>query len=76
MIKECNVILRNGSVMVVTYDNKNVQLPTDKKKDKTVFVKFDKGKYSLSDKESYDSEIIKIQKKKTKEVIKEENSEL
>lgn len=76
MIKEYNVVLRNELVMVVAYDKKEIQFPTDNRKDKTVFVKFDKGKYSITDKKSYDSEIIKSQKRKQKEVIKEENSEL
>lgn len=80
MIKECNVISRNDLIMVVTYGDTKVQLPSDRKNTDTVFVKYEREKYSISDKEAYDLEIskekTKTQKKRIKEVVEHENSEL
>ena len=80
MIKECNVISRNDLIMVVTYGDTKVQLPSDNKNTDTVFVKYEREKYSISDKEAYDLEIskekTKTQKKRIKEVVEHENSEL
>ena len=80
MIKECNVISRNDLIMVVTYGDTKVQLTSDHKNTDTVFVKYEREKYSISDKEAYDLEIskekTKTQKKRIKEVVEHENSEL
>ena len=86
MIKKCTVISRNELVMVVEYDEKKIQFPTDKKTDDFVYVKFDKGDYSISNEELYNSEVKKVNEKtqrrkkkeiiKNEEVIEEENSEL
>ena len=88
MIKKCTVISRNELVMVVEYDEKKIQFPTDKKTDDFVYVKFENENYSISDKESYDSDakkdgvVTRRKRKKEKEVVvneninEEENSEL
>ena len=79
MIKKCNVLFRNELVMVVEYDNKKIQFPTDKKTDDFVYVKFENENYSISDKESYDSDakkdgvVTRRKRKKEKEVVVNEN---
>lgn len=50
MIKECPVILNNSAVTVVQYDNVKIQFPSIQKKVKTVFVKYENGKYEIVEK--------------------------
>ena len=54
MIKECKVILRNELVMVVLFDGKEIQITSDKQNTTTVFVKLEKGKYSIVSKDEFD----------------------
>lgn len=70
MIKECNVILQNKLLTVVVYDNKKVQLPTNPKTlgQRTVFVKFENGIYSIVEQSDFEKEkIIKNKLKKSTE---------
>ena len=39
MTKECKVLLRNQYVMVVDFDGKEIQMPSDHTDKNTVFVK-------------------------------------
>lgn len=50
MIKECLVLINNSSMTVVRYDSKEIQFPSIRKKAKTVFVKYENGKYEIVDK--------------------------
>ena len=65
MIKECYVKLNNEAVTVVNFDGVDVQFPAIKREAKTVFVKFENGKYSITDKPV----------EETKPVIVEDNKE-
>ena len=70
MIKECNVILQNELLTVVIYDNKKVQLPTNPKilGQRTVFVKFENGIYSIIEQNDFEKEkAIKNKLKKSAE---------
>jgi len=50
MIKECKVILNNEAVTVIQFGDIEVQFPSIRKNDKTVFVKYEDGNYSIVDK--------------------------
>ena len=50
MIKECKVLLRNQYVMVIEFEGKEIQFPSDHSDFDTVFVKYENGKYSITDK--------------------------
>nr|WP_297932437.1 hypothetical protein [uncultured Lachnoclostridium sp.] len=50
MTKECKVLLRNKLVMVVNFDGKEIQMPSDHKETNTVFVKYENDRYSITDK--------------------------
>lgn len=49
MVKECLVLLNNSVVTVIKYGDIKVQLPTIGKEAKTVFVKFENGRYFVVD---------------------------
>ena len=49
MVKECTVILNNEAVTVVKFDDIEIQFPSIRKNDKTVFVKYEDGNYSIVD---------------------------
>lgn len=48
MTKECKVLLRNQYVMVVDFNGKEVQMPSDHTNKDTVFVKYENDKYSIT----------------------------
>lgn len=50
MTKECKVLMRNEFVMVIDFDGKEIQMPSDHKDTNTVFVKFENDRYSITDK--------------------------
>lgn len=52
MIKECKVLLNNEMVTVVKFDDVEIQLPSIHKNDKTIFVKYEDGRYSVVEKNS------------------------
>ena len=45
MIKECNVITRNDKVSVVLFDDKKIQIPTNKSIKHFAYIQFNKGIY-------------------------------
>lgn len=74
MVKECLVILNNEAVTVVRYDDIDIQFPSIYKDVKTVFVKYENGKYSIVDEKDAIFEIAQPKKKKaTKKTTIEEN---
>lgn len=50
MIKECPILLNNSAVTVVRYEKVEVQFPSIHRKEKTVFVKYENGKYEIVEK--------------------------
>ena len=48
MTKECKVLLRNQYVMVVDFDGKEIQMPSDHTDKDTVFVKYENDRYSIT----------------------------
>ena len=50
MVKECKVLLRNQYVMVIEFIGKEIQMPSDHSDFNKVFVKYENGKYSITDK--------------------------
>ena len=48
MTKECKVLLRNQYVMVVDFDGKEIQMPSDHTDKDTVFVKHENDRYSIT----------------------------
>lgn len=48
MTKECKVLLRNQYVMVVDFDGKEIQMPSDHADKDTVFVKYENDRYSIT----------------------------
>ena len=48
MVKECKVLLRNQYVMVVDFDGKEIQMPSDHTDKDTVFVKYENDRYSIT----------------------------
>ncbi len=74
MVKECLVILNNEAVTVVRFDGKDIQFPSIHKDTKTVFVKYENGKYSIVDEKDAMLDIAQPKKKKaTKKTTIEEN---
>lgn len=65
LIKECKVILENDDVMVVDFEGKKVQLTSNKLFSDIAYVKYDKGKYTLTDKLEYE----RLQKKKVGKTV-------
>ena len=43
MVKECKVLLRNQYVMVIEFDGKEIQMPSDHSDFNKVFVKYENG---------------------------------
>lgn len=50
MVKECKVLLRNQYVMVIEFDGKEIQMPSDHSDFNKVLVKYENGRYSITDK--------------------------
>lgn len=50
MIQECKIILNNEAVTVVQFGDIEVQFPSIRKNDKTIFVKYEDGNYSIVNK--------------------------
>lgn len=69
MIKECDVILKNKSIFVADYEGSEVQFTTtDLLKEDTVYIKFEKEKYSIVSKEEYEKSLVVDKKKFITEV--------
>ena len=75
MIKECNVITRNDKVSVVLFDDKKIQIPTNKSIKHFAYIQFNKGNYTVVSKEEYDKEKAnesiknRIQKKNNENLV-------
>ena len=68
MTKECKVLLRNQYVMVVDFDGKEIQMPSDHTDKDTVFVKYENDIYYITynlEKEKKPVSRVKKQKKVT-----------
>ena len=50
MTKECKVLMRNELVMVVDFDGKEIQMPSDHTDKDIVFVKYENDRFSIVDK--------------------------
>ena len=59
MSKVCNVLMRNEFVMVVDFDGKEIQMPSDHKDTNVVFVKFVNDRYSITDKLE-ENKVVKV----------------
>lgn len=60
MTKECKVLLRNQYVMVVDFDGKEVQMPSDHTDKNTVFVKHENDRYTITCKLEEEKKSAKI----------------
>lgn len=70
MITECNIILNNGLNMVVNFNGKEIQLPSVNSKNKTCFVRQDKGFYSVVSKDEFEKLSTKTKKSDKKGSVK------
>ena len=68
MIKECKVLLRNEYVMVIDFEGKKIQMPSDNSDSNIVFVKYENDRYSITDKLEEKKKIIPKKEKKVTEV--------
>ena len=57
MVKECKVLLRNQYVMVIEFDGKEIQMPSDHSDFNKVLVKYENGLEELLDNVGYKYEI-------------------
>ena len=65
MTKECKVLLRNQYVMVVDFDGKEIQMPSDHTDKDTVFVKYENDRYSITCKlEEEKKPVSRVKKRK------------
>ncbi len=60
MTKECKVLMRNELVMVVDFDGKEIQMPSDHTDKDTVFVKYENDKFLIVDKLEEEKKPIKV----------------
>ena len=60
MTKECKVLMRNELVMVVDFDGKEIQMPSDHKDTNIVFVKYENDRFSIVDKLEKEKKPVKI----------------
>ena len=70
MVKECLVKINNDYITVVRYGDIDIQMPSIHKDIKTVFVKYENGKYSIVDKDFK----IKTQKSNEKKSVKKKTT--
>ena len=65
MTRECKVLLRNQYVMVVNFDGKEIQMPSDHTDKDTVFVKYENDRYSITCKlEEENKPVSRVKKRK------------
>ena len=60
MVKECKVLLRNQYVMVVDFNGKEIQMPSDHTDKDTVFVKYENDRFSIVDKLEKEKKPVKV----------------
>lgn len=65
MIRECKVLMRNNLVMVVDFEGKEVQMPSDNGNEETIYIELQDNKFTVVSKEKYDSSLRPIKKEKT-----------
>ena len=66
MVKECKVLLRNQYVMVVDFNGKEIQMPSDHTDKDTVFVKYENDRYSITCKLEEEKKSVSRAKKQKK----------
>lgn len=66
MVKECRVLFDNETVAVVKYGDDEIQFPPIVGRPKSVFVKFENGKYSIVNKAEVEDRLEKNNKKTVK----------
>lgn len=71
MIKKCKVLTRNLEVMVVKYDDTEVQMPSDKSNSQFVFVKKDGNTYIIVTEAEFSTQ-VKRPKMNQKNTVKKE----
>ena len=60
MTKECKVLLRNQYVMVVDFDGKEIQMPSDHTDKNTVFIKHENDRYTITCKLEEEKKPVKV----------------
>ena len=60
MTKQCKALLRNQYVMVVDFDGKESQMPSDHTDKDTVFVKYENDRYSITCKLEEENKPVKV----------------
>lgn len=65
MIRECKVLMRNNLLMVVDFEGKEVQMPSDNGNEENIYVELQDNKFTVVSKEKYDSSLRPIKKEKT-----------
>ncbi len=65
MIKKCNVLMRNNLVMVVDFEGKKVQMPSDNGDEENIYIELQDNKFTVVSKEKYNSSLRPIKKEKT-----------
>lgn len=77
LIKECDVILHNNKVAVISFDGTKVQIPHNKLIGNKAYIKFESGKYTVVTKADFDKQKANYAsklKKKPKDESKDLNS--
>ena len=72
MIKECDVILHNNKVAVISFDGTKVQIPHNKLIGNKAYIKFENDRYTIVSKEDFE----KAQSFKTKKNTGNKNKDL
>lgn len=78
MIKECKVLSYNKFLRILVFDFNGKPIQTTAELDtecKTVFVKYEDGKYGIVSKNEYDKYIRNSKKKREKYIDSEKNTE-
>lgn len=57
--------MRNNLVMVVDFEGKEVQMPSDNGNEETIYIELQDNKFTVVSKEKYDSSLRPIKKEKT-----------
>lgn len=73
MIKKCKVLIRNTEVMVVKYDDIEVQMPSDKSSSRFAFIKKDRNTYTTVTEIEFSAQ-SKRPKANTKNVVKKDKN--
>lgn len=74
MTKQCPVILNNKAVTVVGFDDIEIQFPSVNKDVKTVFVKYENGKYTIVENIEEEKVVISHKKRNQKKTTVEDET--